>query len=304
MAGEFSEDYEGPVMEGKKDSDADVDHSRDFMAKPWYTRIGVAVAGPLTNYIFSISVFFLLFWMFGVSHHVNKTEVGSVMTGMAAEQAGLKVGDHILAVAGKEVDNFIDISGIVKDRANQETAVVVLRGDTEQTFMMVPKLSENDGRALIGIMLADPIVESESVGMRKSFTFAVLRCWEMTRETLFYLGRKIRKFEKPKEVAGPVGIFQMTSQAVKGGPKMFITFIAFLSVAIGLFNLFPIPLLDGGHIVFYLIEGIRRKPMSAAIVGRVNMVGLVLLLSLMAFATINDISRFRKTPKAETTQNK
>lgn len=293
MAGELPEDYDGPVLEGKS-SDENVDHSRDFMAKPWYIRILVAVAGPFMNYAFAILIFFTFFWFLGVDEQTNRTEVGDVMVGMPAEEAGIRAGDIILEVESQPVDSFPAIALLVKDRASMETDFLVQRGKRVMSLTMVPQLNEDEGRALIGIMAAAPVFERKKIGFVQSVSESWLRCWFITSQTLLYIKEKIVKLEKPKDVAGPVGIFQMTAQAVKRGVKDFLIFIAFISVAIGLFNLFPIPMLDGGHIIYYIIEGIRRKPLSPAIIGRANIVGLALLLTLMAFATMNDIKRIRK----------
>lgn len=305
MAGELPEDYEGPVLEGKGDSQSPKDggdHSRDFMAKPWYMRILVATAGPVMNYGFSIFLFFSLFMIAGIPEQVNKTEIGAVVVGMPAEKAGLKQGDKILEVEGKAAEDFFSISQIIAGRANQPTKMKVQRGEATLEFTLTPKLNEKEGRAFIGIQAAAPILETRKLGPLKCFNLSIEQCWGVTIHTLAYLGQKIRTFEKPKDVAGPIGIFQLTADAVKRGPKEYFFFIALISVAIGLFNLFPIPMLDGGHIFYYLVEGIRRKPLSPKFISRANTVGMVLLLGILAFATMNDINRVKDSMKAKATQ--
>ena len=295
MAGEVLEDYEGPHLEGKtKETDTekkdDHDPSRDFMAQPWYRRILVAVAGPAMNYVLAAFVFFALFVIWGEPFQTNKTEVGEVIAGMPAEKAGLQSGDWILRINGEDVADFQSIAERIGKRANQETELLIRRGEEEIFLTVVPKLNESESRGLIGIRPAEPVVESKKIGVGKSIVYAVRQCWVLSSLTLSHLGQKIMAGEKP-DVAGPIGIGQVIVKAVQSGLRDFISLIAFISVALGLFNLFPIPLLDGGHIVYYLIEGVRGKPLSAKAMGRANVVGLALLLSLLAFATVNDFTR-------------
>jgi len=301
MAGEFPEEYKGPVLEGKGETEKDnVDHSRDFMAKPWYHRILIAFAGPFMNYVLAVVIFFGMLLIWGQQIQINKTEVGEVIPGLPAEKAGMRVGDTILEVEGIKVDNFMALAMKIHGRADQKTEIVVDRAGRTMTFNIVPRLDEKMNVGLIGIRQAKPVTTRKKVGVFSAAKKAVWQCWNISAFTLAYLGDKIIKRQAP-DVAGPIGITQVIVKAVQAGWEDFMYLIAMISVAIGLFNLFPIPLLDGGHVVYYLVEGIRGKPLSQAIMGRANMVGMALLLSLLVFATINDIQRFKKNPEKPTT---
>jgi regulator of sigma E protease len=227
----------------------------------------------------------------GESIHINGTEVGEVMAGMPAEKAGLMKGDKVISVQGEKVDDFMSIASKIHARPGVETQVTFDRAGQQMTVNLVPE-QQGSGPGLIGIKPAEPITEKKKVSVAAAAKKAVWQCWNISAFTVYYLGQKIIARERP-DVAGPIGISQVIVKAVKSGAEDFFYLIGMISVAIGLFNLFPIPLLDGGHVLYYVIEGIRKKPLSARVMGKANMVGLAFLLSLLVFATFNDIQRFR-----------
>lgn len=296
MAGEFSEGYTGPVLEGKKEEGAAADHSRDFMAQPWYHRVFVALAGPFMNYVLAVAVFFGVLLIFGQRIQSNPTEIGETLAGMPAEKAGFKSGDVVRRINGEPVDDFLSIAAVISKRPGQPTNLTIERRGREIQLQVTPVLNEEEKRGLIGILPADPVFDRKSVTPGQAIKQSVFQCWFISASTVYYLVHKIVSLEKPGEVAGPIGIFQMTSKAVQSGVENFAMFIGFISVAIGLFNLFPIPLLDGGHVLYYVLEGVRGKPLSPRVMGRANAVGMAVLLTILAFATFNDIKRLRKQP--------
>jgi regulator of sigma E protease len=301
MAGETPEDYKGPAFEGKSNVDpANADHSRDFMAQPWYRRFMIAIAGPFMNYLLSSIIFFLMLSVWGEPIQTNRTQVGEVMPGKPAAAAGIKPGDHVLSVNGEKVEDFLEVALKIHGRPEQATEVVVKREDQELKFTVVPeKDTARNNVGIIGIRPATPIQDHKEIGVVDSAKKAVWQCWNISRFTLYYLGQKIVAREKP-DVAGPIGITQVIVKAVKTGWEDFFFLIAMISVAIGLFNLFPIPLLDGGHMLYYLIEGITGRPVSEKVMSKANMVGFALLMSLFVFATFNDIQRIYTDKAAKT----
>lgn len=288
MAGEYLEDA------AKAEADAGRDRSRDFFAQPWYRRILIAFAGPFMNYVLAIVIFFGMLMIWGEPTQINKTEIGDVIVGMPAEKAGFLKGDKVLSVQGEVVEDFQSLAQKINARPNLDTTVEIQRGETQVSLSVVPE-GEKEGR--IGIRPADPITEHKAIGVLGAAKKSFVQCWNISYFTVYYLAQKIAAREKP-DMAGPLGIGQVIVKAVKSGPEEFFYLIAMISVAIGLFNLFPIPLLDGGHVVYYVIEGLRGKPLSLNVMGKANMVGLAFLLSLLLFATVNDIQRFRG-PKTE-----
>ncbi len=285
MAGEFVDG------EGKTDVSSTEDTSRHFFSQPWYRRVLIAFAGPFMNYVLATLIFFGMLVAWGESIQLNRTEIGEVMAGMPAEKAGLLKGDKVISVQGEAVDDFVSIASKIHARPGVETDVAFERNGQPMSVKLVPQQQEN-GPGLIGIKPADPIVEKKKISMVNAGKKAVWQCWNISAFTVYYLGQKIIAHEKP-DVAGPIGISQVIVKAVKSGAEDFFYLIGMISVAIGLFNLFPIPLLDGGHVLYYVIEGLRGKPLSMRVMGRANMVGLAFLLSLLVFATFNDIQRFR-----------
>jgi regulator of sigma E protease len=278
--------------------DPNVDHSRDFFSQPWYRRIAIAFAGPFMNYVLAIVIFFGMLLIWGEPTQVNKTQIGEVVAGMPAEKAGIQTGDKVLKVQNETVTDFADFAQKIHDRPGLETTIVVDRGGHPLTFNIVPQ-KENDGKSgLIGVRQADPIVERNKIGALPAAKKAVWQCWNISAFTVYYLWHKISHHERP-DVAGPLGIGQVIVKAVKSGPEDFFYLIGLISVAIGLFNLFPVPMLDGGHVLYYVIEGARGRPISHQVMAKANMVGLALLLSLLVFATVNDVQRFKNSHAEE-----
>lgn len=289
MAGEMPDDA------AQKEKDATHDNSRDFFAQPWYRRVAIALAGPFMNYVLAVVIFFGMLMIWGEPTQINKTEIGDVMVGMPAEKAGFQKGDKIISVQGEIVSDFQVLAQKINARPGLETTIDLDRGGSPMTLLVVPE-GEKEGR--IGIRPADPITEHKAIGVGGAVQKAFVQCWNISYFTVYYLAQKIAAREKP-DMAGPLGIGQVIVKAVKSGPEDFFYLIAMISVAIGLFNLFPVPMLDGGHVAYYLIEGLRGRPLSLNVMGKINMVGLAFLLSLLLFATVNDIQRFRNKPATE-----
>jgi len=291
MAGEFPEDYEGPVAEGREKAPSsgqgEADHSRDFMALTWYRRIPIVLAGPFMNYVLAVVVFFSMFLIWGKPTQIDKAIVGDLLPGKPAESAGLIKGDQILSVDGTFVDTFTSLAELIQVRASQPTTMMILREEREFEITLTPQLDEKRGVGLIGVA---PPIEDQKMGPLKAFTGALHQCWMISYISLYQLGRSVIKWEKP-DVAGPLGIGHVIVKAVESGWRDFWFLIGLISVALGLINLFPIPLVDGGHLVYYLIEGIQGKPVSPKFMGRANAVGAAILLTLVIFATSNDIKR-------------
>jgi regulator of sigma E protease len=297
MAGELlDEDTETEVRadEEKPVAPAEFieDTSRHFFSQPWHRRVLIALAGPFMNYVLAIVIFFGMLMIWGESVQTNKTQVGEVVAGMPAEKAGLKTGDRIISVQGQPVEDFMALAQKIHDRPNLETAIAFSRDGQPMELNIVPQQQGSSGPGMIGIKPADAVVEKHKIGLLASAKKSVWQCWNISSFTLYYLGKKIIDRERP-DMAGPLGIGQVIVKAVKSGPEDFFYLIALISVAIGLFNLFPIPMLDGGHMLYYIIEGLRGRPLSTKTMGKANAVGMAFLLGLLVFATFNDVQRFR-----------
>ncbi len=263
---------------------------REFFALPWYRRIPIVVAGPIMNYVLAFFIFALVAFVWGEPQLSPDAVIGDVMQGLPAERAGLKSGDRILSIAGQPVMGWQDLAAKIHQFPEQNVALQYQRGTETQSVQITPRRDPSDEkRGLIGIA---PSTIHKKVGFIDSLGRGGQQVVGWSVFTLKYLGEKIVRREKP-ELSGPIGIASVVAKATKSGIQDLLYLVALISVGIGLFNFFPIPLLDGGHLVFYLWEGITRKPVTRRVMSAANTVGLTLLLGILLFATYSDIQRIR-----------
>ena len=247
-----------------------------FQSVSIWRRILVNFAGPMNNFLLAFVAFFLLALGMGVPS--NSNTVGVVSANSAAQVAGLKSGDHIERVDGAKTPTFNAVAKKINQAGNTQITLTVKRGDTTKKMAVTPH------SGLIGVR------SSLDRGLGTAAKYAVTEPWVMTRQIIHALGSLIGGFSLNK-LAGPVGIYQMTNQATTGGLFTIIWFMASLSINLGIMNLLPIPMLDGGKIVLNFIELIRHKPLKPEHEGAVMLVGAALVFALMIAVTINDILR-------------
>lgn len=238
----------------------------------------------------------LLFEGLGFEIWQPPVEIGTLSEGGAAESAGLMVGDRILAVDDQRTKTFSDLVNVVSTRANQRVAVEYQRGGVTTTIDVVLGEQEVDGekRGLLGISL--PQATSDYYYRRtftplESFNEAAMKTWTSTVFTLHMLGRMVTGEVSMKNISGPINIGQIAGESAQLGARYFLSFLAIVSISLGILNLLPIPILDGGQIVYQVVELIKGSPMTerAQILGQ--QVGIFALLLLMSFAFYNDIAR-------------
>ncbi|MFN3966073.1 MAG: RIP metalloprotease RseP [Endomicrobiia bacterium] len=260
----------------------------EFFSKPWYSRIFIVGAGPFMNYVLAMIFFFITIFFWGIGTPSNKPIIGEIRAGMPAERAGLKPGDIILTIDGEKIQTWQDMASIIHKKGNQKTKIEIKREDKVLVFELIPEIDRNLKIGLIGIM---PEVKVEKVGILKSFLLSIEHTIAVSIVYIQYILEKIMKLEKP-EVAGPIGIAQIVAQTAKTGLSSLLILIGRISVMVGLLNLFPIPLFDGGHIMFYTIEGlITKKPASKKVLEIANFIGLVIIISIFLFAFYSDFQR-------------
>jgi regulator of sigma E protease len=270
----------------------------NFHGKPVWKRAAVVAAGPIANFLLSIVIFAGVFAFIGIP--MNEPRVGEVQPGSAAEKAGIKNGDLIAAIDGVKIETFGDIVRSVSFRGGEQLNVTIDRSGTAIVLNIVPGIVEEpDGfggtsrRGLLGI--SPPKDTTASPLRRLSMTEAVSRgtseTWRIISVTFKYLGKLVRGQESSKQIGGPVSIAKMAGDAASSGVTRFVIFIAFLSTSVGLINLFPIPMLDGGHLVYYTIETVSGKPLGKQAQEWGFRVGLSLVAMLMAFGFWNDLTR-------------
>jgi regulator of sigma E protease len=269
----------------------------DFHGKPVWQRAAVVVAGPAANYLLAILIFFLSLTFIGVP--VNEPKVNVVRPGGAAAAAGILPGDIIRKVNGEPTASFEDVQKIVAPRAGQPLRIEVERAGRPVELTVTPVETElKSGNASVKIGLIG-IERSTSAartylhkGAGEALETALSDTWFITSQSVLYVGRMLSGSEGTGQLAGPLGIAEMTGRAASLGIFEFLRIAAVLSVSIGLINLFPIPMLDGGHLLYYAIEAVRGRPLGQDAQEFGFKLGFALVLTLMVFATWNDIVRF------------
>ncbi|OIO09155.1 MAG: hypothetical protein AUJ52_07030 [Elusimicrobia bacterium CG1_02_63_36] len=279
---------------GESLDDATGDPDEYFSRSPW-ERLAIVAAGPAMNYILAFVMFFLVVFFRGMPEPSTEPVLGDFAPDFPAVTAGLQKGDRIVKADDLEITLWEDLAQYIHKHPGVPVNIQYARAGEMKAVTLTPRLDSASGRGLIGIV---PVIDYQRVGFGGSILEALHQCWYWTAYTVEQLAQKIYKRERP-DLAGPVGIVQMVSRAAHSGLEDLVFLIGLISVAIGFFNILPIPLLDGGHGILYLWEGISRRKLTTQIVGAANSVGLVFLLSLLIFATFNDVMRIRDARRAK-----
>ncbi len=266
--------------------------------KPLWQRAIVVAAGPIANFVLAIVIFASLYSFLG--QRVTDPMVGVVVEESAAERGGLKVGDLIKAIDGSEVSTFSQVRRKVTVNANVLLEFEVDRGGETLLLNIAPdRVLETDrfgneynlGRLGIAVNATEANVRHVRYNPFTAVWMGVEESYFIVEQTFVVLGRIIMGRESAESLGGPIRIAQLSGQTATLGLVALINLTAVLSVSIGLINLFPIPMLDGGHLVFYAYEGIFGKPMSAKAQDVGMRIGLSMVLMLFVFVTWNDLSR-------------
>jgi regulator of sigma E protease len=274
----------------------DEERAGSFHHKKVGPRAAIVAAGPIANFLLAIVIFTCLFTFFGkpsTSARVDKIEANS-----AAAAAGFQVGDVVTAIDGDKIESFSDMQRVVGTQAGTPLKFTVKRGDSTVQLVGTPQLREVKdpfGNAhklgVLGItrQTAAGDVVTERVDPATALWLAVKETWFVVDRTMAYIGGVFTGREAADQVGGPLRIAQISGQVATIGMAALIHLAAVLSISIGLLNLFPVPLLDGGHLLFYAVEAIRGRPLSERAQEMGFRIGLGLVLMLMVFATYNDI---------------
>jgi regulator of sigma E protease len=268
----------------------------EYFGQSWNRRLIIVYAGPAMNYILAFFLYTGLIWVKGMPDPSKDAVIGNMVIGFPADKAGLQVGDEVLAFDGRKVAGWDDLASSIHRSPEHEIDLTIKREGRTLNVKLTPKKDDTGEKGVIGIM---PKADYKAVGPVVAMTEAGRMCWNQTKQTVTTIAGKIWKRERP-DLAGPVGIFQMVSRAAKAGWEEFVFLIGFISVAIGFFNLLPLPLLDGGHGAFYFWEGLMGKRLTSSAQEKANTVGLAFLMSMLIFATYNDVLRIRAERAART----
>ena len=264
---------------------------RTFHEKAVGRRAVVIAAGPIANFILAMVLFAALFGIAG--RPVGTAVVGEVVAGGAAEAAGLQKGDRILTIDGSPITRFDDIQRIVVSHPGQKMSVVLHRGEADLTLQATPEARDDGHGKQVGLLgIRSGGTEFEPLSPGAAVVAGVVQTWDVTTQTLQGVGQMLSGARGTDDLGGPLRIAQLSGEVAELGISSLVSFIAVLSVNLGLINLFPIPILDGGHLVFYLVEAIRGRPLPPRALEYGFRAGFALLACLFVFATWNDLSHF------------
>jgi len=265
-------------------------------------RAAIVAAGPIANFILAVFIFAAIFVLHGKPS--TSARVDGVRPDSAAAAAGFQPGDIVVAIDGRTISSFSDMQRVVSTSADQQLTVTVDRGGAKVDLKATPTLREmkdNFGNVhRIGVLGIERSQTANEPGMQtlpvgQALVAGVEETWFVIERTLAYLGKVVVGREKADQLGGPGRIAQISGQMAAVGFVALVNLVAVLSVSIGLLNLFPVPLLDGGHLLFYGIEAVRGRPLSERAQEMGFRIGLALVVMLMIFATFNDIIHFAAT---------
>jgi Predicted membrane-associated Zn-dependent proteases 1 len=287
---------------------------RYFHFKPLWQRAIIVAAGPFANFLLAVTIFAALLMSFG--ELVLPFRVAQVNPGSAAEAAGFRPGDLVVEANGREVRRFEEVQQLVRVRAEVPTRFVVDRGGQRVELVATPRWeTQKDivaGEQRVGVLGLVPAQRPTDFirvryGPIEAVAGGVARTWNVLETSVYYLGRMVTGQVGTDQLRGPLGIASVTKNVAaigaEGAPSVghmvmgaginLLQLAALISVSIGFMNLLPVPVLDGGHLLFYAYEAIARRPLGAKVQAAGYRVGLALVLGLMLFATWNDLQRLR-----------
>jgi regulator of sigma E protease len=283
MVGEDPDEQVGP---------ADIEKS--FAHKSLIKRVAIVAAGPVFNLMLAVLLLMLVFSFHGVP--VMSTQVSGVEKGSPAELAGVQKGDRIVAIDGAPVKEWEELSAKIKGSGGKALDLQVRRGD--ETVHVTAQPQQKEGRTIFGERKDDWIIGiSSQVAIEKgnpglAIGRAFYQTYDYAKITLMAFYKMILGDVSPRNIGGPILIAQMAGEQAQEGLGSFLAFLAVLSINLGVLNLLPVPVLDGGHLLFFFVEAVIRKPVSVRYREMAQQVGICLLALLMVYAFYNDILRF------------
>jgi regulator of sigma E protease len=283
-----------PASQGDVAHMSPAEREGNFHAKPVGQRAAVVAAGPMANFI--LSIFILTLWFMFMGKPILEPLVSEIQPGGAAAEAGFKTGDVIRDIDGSEIESFDEVQRIVMLNAQTELVISVERDGQLITLTATPQLKEMTDRfgnqvkiGLLGISSRNEDREIKTFGPVGAFSESLSETYFWMQQPLIFIQKLVVGQASGEEVRGVVGIAQLSREVASIGFVELFRWIAIISINIGLLNLFPIPLLDGGHLLFYGIEAIRGRPLSERTMEIGFRIGFALVIMLMLFATRNDV---------------
>lgn len=282
---------DGDIIKGLSSSEKKI----AFPCKSLRVKSAIVAAGPAANYLFSAIIFSFFFFIYGYPNVTSR--ITEVIEGSPASEAGIYPGDVISEINGKRVDSFDDIRNIMSLNLG-ENIYIKINNQEEYKTITPKKTIEKDalGNEIISYKLgiATTDINMEDKNIFSATKLAVFECYNLSVMTLKSLGQMIAGARSGKELGGPIKIAQYSAKSMEAGIKSLLWFMALLSVNLGLVNLLPIPVLDGGHLLIYLVEASFGKKIARKVQNYGFQIGIILLLMLTVFVTLNDLSGLLK----------
>ncbi len=288
----FSQSEQKELIEKYKEED----RKKLFILKPLYQRSLIVAAGPLANFVLAILIFAMVNFFYGKD--MTPAIIDEVQKDSPAFISGLKKNDKILSIDNKKVESILEVSTLINTSTSEIIKFDILRNDKQLSLLITPNIIDDVDyfgtpvkKKIIGIKLlvTNNKFERKSLGPAEAIYYSVKEVWFVTITSLNYLGKILTGSGDPAQLGGPIKIANITGKVAEHGIIPFLNVMAYISISLGLINLFPIPMLDGGHLMFYFFEKILGRPLSQKIQEGFFRIGLFLLFSLMFFVTFNDL---------------
>ncbi len=290
MAGMDQKEDDAEAAADSHQGESELDPELGFAAKTILQRMAVIAAGPIMNFILAALLISVIFMTNGIPE--MSTRIGEVLKGEPAAVAGLKAGDKIVSVNSMPVSNWEDVVKLIHQSPEKSLQFTVDRAGQQVVVQVLPKKEPSSGAGFIGIKPAEPQMVHK--GVLASLGLGAVYTVKVTGMIASFVGQMLTREMPAEQLGGPVRITMEIGKAAKSGLLNLVQLAAILSINLGLFNLFPIPALDGSRLLFLLWEALRGKPVDPAKENLVHLVGFGLLLLLMVFVTFNDINQLIK----------
>ncbi len=272
------------------------DQNKLFVTKPVYQRSLVVAAGPLANFILAIIIFTFIYMFAGKDF--TPAQIQEVQENSPAFISGIKTGDVVLSINNNKVTSILEVSNYINTSTSDKIDVKILRNDEEMILSVTPKIIKGEdslgnkiNKKIIGIKISPPNNEfnKQKLGPATALYYATKETWFVTKTSVNFIFSLFQGKADTKQLGGPIKIAKITGQVAEYGFIAFLGIMAYISISLGFINLLPIPMLDGGHLMFYAFEKILGRPLKQRTQEGFFRIGLFLLFSLMFFTTFNDL---------------
>ena len=274
------------------------DAERSFAKKPIWQRFFIVAAGPVSNLLFAVFLFFMIFAIAGLPTPVDNTIIGGISIDSPAKQAGLETGDMIISINGRETVKWLEVADLISNSDGKPVMLMIDRQGERLEITAHPEITPSRNifgeevakRYMLGISRSEKVTY-EKVSLWRAIKAGFSQTWTFIFLTIMGIVKMIQAVIPASELGGPIMIAQLAGKQMDAGWINLVYFMGLISVNLGILNLLPIPIFDGGHLMFFSYEALRRRPVSQKAMEICQQIGLVILVTLMVFVFYNDIVR-------------